>query len=105
MYLPERSSCIGFIFRLSGDSILLEDHTYFATPSVLHPYGCHFIPVVGDQDGLRPDSLWQRLTAIGQPGTNGLPKAIYINPTGKYYLNIYGINTMCLYLDVFFSIV
>eukprot|EP00095_Tigriopus_kingsejongensis_P005565 snap_masked-scaffold12_size759060-processed-gene-2.11 protein:Tk05565 transcript:snap_masked-scaffold12_size759060-processed-gene-2.11-mRNA-1 annotation:"kynurenine alpha-aminoadipate aminotransferase mitochondrial precursor" len=65
-----------------GDSVILEDHTYFACMSILDPIGTNYVIVEGDQNGMKPDHLWKSLTSNWRPGDPGVPKAIYLNPTG-----------------------
>lgn len=65
-----------------GDSVILENHTYFACMSILNPIGAKYVVVEGDHHGIRPDKLWNSLTANWRPGDPGVPKVIYLNPTG-----------------------
>lgn len=45
-----------------GDSLVVEDHTFFATFSILNPIEANYVPVESDQHGMRPDSLFKALT-------------------------------------------
>ena len=66
-----------------GDSLVVEDHSFFSTFSILDPHGARYIPVDGDNEGIRPDSLWGALSSNWRPGEPGAPKYIYTNPTGS----------------------
>ncbi len=72
----------GKVFLDEGDVVLCESPTYLAAISALRAYGCEFVEVPTDDDGMIPDEL-ERILA-----TTARVKVIYVipdfqNPTGR----------------------
>jgi len=72
----------GKVFLDEGDVVLCESPTYLAAISAFRAYGCEFIEVPTDNDGMIPDEL-ERILA-----TTERVKIIYVipdfqNPTGR----------------------
>jgi Transcriptional regulators containing a DNA-binding HTH domain and an aminotransferase domain (MocR family) and their eukaryotic orthologs len=72
----------GKVFLDEGDVVLCESPTYLAAISAFRAYGCRFIEVPTDNDGMIPDKLERILE------TTARVKIIYIisdfqNPTGR----------------------
>ncbi len=72
----------GKLFLDEGDVVLCESPTYLAAISAFRVYGCRFVAVTTDDEGMLPDALEQALQ------TNQTAKLIYIipdfqNPTGR----------------------
>ena len=41
--------------------MIAEDYTYLSIPTMVNPLGARYVVVEGDQDGMRPDRLWEGL--------------------------------------------
>ena len=72
----------GKVFIDEGDVILCESPTYLAAITAFRAYGCRFVEVPTDEDGMRTDDLAKLLE------TTTRVKAIYVipnfqNPTGR----------------------
>lgn len=72
----------GKLFLDEGDIVLCESPTYLAAITAFRAYGCSFIEVPTDDDGMIPDELEKILK------TNDRVKLIYVipdfqNPTGR----------------------
>lgn len=72
----------GKVFLDEGDVVLCESPTYLAAISAFRAYGCRFIEVPTDDDGMIPDELEKILN------NNERVKIIYVipdfqNPTGR----------------------
>ena len=74
-----------------GDNIIVDSPTYASTLAVLQPMMCNLLPVEGDDQGTKPESLRQVLSrwkpADARNAESGLPRVIYsvpngMNPTG-----------------------
>jgi 2-aminoadipate transaminase len=72
----------GKVFLDEGDAVLCESPTYLAAISAFKAYGCNFIEVPTDDDGMLPGALEELLTSTGRV------KLVYVipdfqNPTGR----------------------
>ena len=72
----------GKVFLDEGDVVLCESPTYLAAISAFRAYGCEFIEVPTDDDGMIPDELEKILKSTQRV------KIIYVipefqNPTGR----------------------
>lgn len=72
----------GKLFLDEGDVVLCESPTYLAAISAFRAYGCDFVEVTTDNDGMVPEALEKALR------THGNARLIYMipdfqNPTGR----------------------
>lgn len=79
--------CMAFEMLVKkGDKILLSSPVYSGTKSILQPYSPDYLLVESDEDGMKPESLRDRLSGWSKKdiysNTSDIPRLLYTVPNG-----------------------